>query len=76
MSAAGERRTDRGSGEMKKIPSLEETLQQVQRASALGDKVVSITRVRKQPTTAQKKQMLLTFFAEMQRVFQEPCQKG
>ena len=36
----------------------------------MGDKVVSITRT-KQPTKAQKRKLLLTFFAEMERVLLE-----
>ena len=55
----------------KQIPSLTDTLARVTRASQMGDKIVSITRVRKQPTKAQKKKMLLTFFAEMERVLLE-----
>ena len=47
--------------------SLKETLERVTRVSKMGDKVVSITRVRKQPTKAQRKGMLLTFFEEMER---------
>ena len=53
---------------MKKLRRLEETLERVARVSRLEDKIVSITRVRKQPTTAQKKRLLLAFFAEMERV--------
>ncbi len=32
---------------------------------------ISITRVRKQPTKAQKKKLLLAFFAAMERVIRE-----
>lgn len=59
---------------MKKLPPLEQTLQRVARVSKMGSKVVSITR-KKQPTNAQKKQMLLTFLAEMERVMKEPCRR-
>ncbi len=56
---------------MKKLPPLEETLARAARVSKMGDKVVSITRKPKQPTKAQKKKLLLTFFAETERVLLE-----
>lgn len=55
---------------MKKLPPLEETLERVARVSQMGNKVVSITR-KKQPTKAQKKELLLKFFAEVERVAED-----
>jgi len=63
-------RTDLEGPLMKKLPSLEESIARAARASKMGDKVVAITR-KKQPTKAQKKKMLLTFLAEMERVIRE-----
>ena len=56
---------------MKRLPTWEETLARVAKVSKMGNKVVSITRARKQPTKAQKKKLLLAFFEGMERSIKE-----